>query len=219
MSSDLEKLLVLHELDLSIREFQINLEEVAFEHRRIEDQWQELSHGYDEAKECFKYIRKDRYQLIKELEKSQKNCKKHTPNLLKINNEDLYSSVLREMNDLRRKVSHFETEILALMKELDAVKKQEKDIRGQLNALTKTRQIVMGDLPEALRRIYERIKSHNSSALAEVVSNCCQACGMIIPYIVLKMVSEGEPITMCESCGRVLYYNSVKASQSTKASA
>src|SRR3989442_1215577 len=97
---------------------------------------------------------------------------------------------------------------LLALHELDAeiLQYEEKQIDIQVEALKKSRQAISNTIEEALLGIYERIKSRNHVALAEVGSNCCRECHMVIRYQVLKRVREGKHITLCESCGRILYY-------------
>lgn len=205
MDSDLEKLIVLHELDLMIQQCQTNIKGLEIKCKHIEEQLQILSIDYNEVKGYFKHDHKDQHKRIKELESLHNNGKQMSTILLAINNKLLYPIALSEIDSLRKKVVDFETEMLKKRDDLNSIKKQEKDISEQLNIFLIRRQATTKDLPEVLFKIYERIKSNKNTALAEIINNCCQGCYTMLSCIMVKRVREGKLITRCENCGRIVY--------------
>jgi predicted nucleic acid-binding Zn-ribbon protein len=68
----------------------------------------------------------------------------------------------------------------------------------------------VADIPENLLDHYERIvKKHHGVALAEVRSEKCGACGMIVrPHVIQEMRrADVEQMFHCETCTRILYLN------------
>lgn len=68
----------------------------------------------------------------------------------------------------------------------------------------------IGEIPENLLDHYERIvKKHHGVALAEVRSEKCGACGMIVrPHVIQEMRrADVEQMFHCETCTRILYLN------------
>ena len=111
-----------------------------------------------------------------------------------------------------------ETEILVRMGNSDILKEQVKAIDKQLKVLKKERKEITQTLSEPLVGVYERIRTRDGIALAEVSGNCCQKCNIMIRYQLLQKIRKGQ-ITLCESCGRILYCKPVDASQSSRVSA
>ncbi len=76
-------------------------------------------------------------------------------------------------------------------------------------ALETERATAVAAIPEDLLDHYQRIaRKHGGTALAEVRSELCGACGMRVrPHVFQEMRREGnDEIYHCETCTRMLYY-------------
>jgi predicted nucleic acid-binding Zn-ribbon protein len=98
----------------------------------------------------------------------------------------------------------------------DPLKNIVKKNDEQLKPLNIRRQKIADTLPKPLVEAYERIKSRNGAALAEVNGSCCRKCNIMIRPQLLKRIRKGEQITICENCGRILYCKPTIPDQSVK---
>lgn len=86
---------------------------------------------------------------------------------------------------------------------------QRAGLESQLASAEADRSKVAVEIPEELLREYDRIgRRHQGIALARVISESCQACGVRIrPHVHQELRrASGDQIFTCETCNRILYY-------------
>jgi uncharacterized protein len=86
---------------------------------------------------------------------------------------------------------------------------QRASLESQLASAEAERGKIVPEIPESLLREYDRIgRRHHGIALAKVVGETCQACGVRIrPHVYQELRrAEGDQIFSCETCNRILYY-------------
>jgi uncharacterized protein len=104
----------------------------------------------------------------------------------------------------------------AALKEIEQVERVQRSTveadravaEKELAELEAERTRTVAEIPENLLDHYERIvKKHHGVALAEVRSEKCGACGMIVrPHVIQEMRrADSEQLFHCETCTRILY--------------
>jgi len=123
----------------------------------------------------------------KELQKQEK--------LLAEQNESLKQDeqlIAVQESELNAGKASLDKETAGMQKKLDKLAKQEA-------------KIVPGIDPEIIFKFERIIKSKNTGIVA-VKGNVCDGCHMILPAQFANDVHNGESITFCPYCSRILYY-------------
>jgi len=126
--------------------------------------------------------------------------------------EDLVLEQMMAIEELERRVKHFEADL----KEAEsAVTAEKKQIEAQYNDQKKKLETANGEraqlaakVPEDLLELYGRIaRRHPGAAMAEVRDDQCRGCGMrVLPHIVQVLRTEtNDEVFRCETCGGILY--------------
>src|SRR5207302_1027717 len=85
------------------------------------------------------------------------------------------------------------------------VQQQAANIQGDIDRLEGELVSCESELPEEIRRDYERrARSKGEDALAEVVDGACGGCNSQVPVNVQSNIRMSLP-SFCRSCGRLLY--------------
>lgn len=169
----------------------------------------------------------------KELEMAQKEAaiKKHQGDLNSVKTNDAFKALLKEIEEAKKAVSEFETEVLTLMDEVDAAGKAEKaaaadfkgfeakqgelvkslearkaELEGQLAAVEGRRAELMGAVPAELASRYDKTRARREGVgLSKVEGSICTECRVALPPQVLLNVKKGQTLELCTSCQRILH--------------
>lgn len=169
----------------------------------------------------------------KELEMAQKEAaiKKRQGDLNSVKTNDAFKALLKEIEEAKKAVGDFETEVLTLMDEVDAAAKAEKaaaadfkgfeakqgelvkslearkaELEGQLAAVEGRRKELMGAVPADLSDRYDKIRVRRDGVgLSRVEGNICTECRVSLPPQVLLNVKKGQTLELCPSCQRILH--------------
>lgn len=169
----------------------------------------------------------------KELEMAQKEAaiKKHQGDLNSVKTNDAFKALLKEIEEAKKAVSEFETEVLTLMDEVDAASKAEKaaaadfkgfeakqgelirsleakkaELEGQLAAVEARRAELMGAVPADLAVRYDKTRARREGVgLSKVEGAICTECRVALPPQVLLNVKKGQTLELCTSCQRILH--------------
>lgn len=126
--------------------------------------------------------------------------------------EDRILDRMGESESLERNVKTAEAELDKEKKQVEAEKKEarertEKDKR-ELESSLKRRTQLVSEISRNVVAQYERIrKSRKGVAVVEAVDGRCTGCHMALRLQFYQELRQGDKIMMCESCGRILYYN------------
>ena len=126
--------------------------------------------------------------------------------------EDLVLDEMMAIEEVERRVKHFEAD---LKEAENAVAADKKKIEAQYNEQKKKLEVANGDrvklaakVPEDLLELYTRIsRKQPGSAMALVRDDQCRGCGMrVLPHIIQVLRTEtNDEVFRCETCGRILY--------------
>ncbi len=244
MNSELQKLIALQELDIKIKEIKEEIDNIPKQKAAIETEFNTFAADYLDKKSRLDTAKREHRQLELDLQAAESALEKYKQDLMQVRNEREYSTVLREIDATKKKISSLETEVLQkldliehLEKEINVLtpeietKRQEFDVRidacsakletlnAELERLTREREDLANTIPADLLSIYNRlVQLRDGMALAEVRDGSCTACFMTVRPQVYADVRKGEQILTCDNCSRILYYKGTVEAESKSAS-
>lgn len=125
--------------------------------------------------------------------------------------EDRILELMAESEALERNVRAAEA---ALQQEKEQVEQEKRTARertaadeAQLAALRSERAAAAGKVTPAVGNSYDKIRRKRGYALAEATDGRCSACHMTIRPQYFQDLRTSDHVMVCESCGRILFYN------------
>jgi predicted nucleic acid-binding Zn-ribbon protein len=198
----------------------------------------ELQSRFDEKKANLKNLEeKEKSMAVKRKEKEidlaskEENIRKLNGQLASLKSNKEYQAMLSQIASLKTDNSVLEEDILKIMDEQDAIKKDVakeksyladeekkfqdekekvderlKEIEYQINDLSAKRGRIIPCVDKRSYALYERIlKGKNGLALVKVKDYACQGCFIAVTPQVVNEIKMQDKIITCESCARILY--------------
>ncbi len=221
----------IQQIDLELKDLQSKLDNIPLQISRWKD---ELENYKKEITENKKEIEKSTIETKEkeiELNSNQETLKKYNAQLYVVKTNKEYSSLLHEIEEIKRKNSHIEDDILESMETIDSKEKElkekrkkseelqeefnrrekeekgkEKDLNEKLAQKKNEREKVIVNTEQSLLAKYQRIsKSKDGLAIVSLIGNCCGGCNVEIPRQTRNEIKLGSKTITCEGCGRILY--------------
>ncbi len=231
VSDQIRILLDIQKLDLEIRDIKEKEEEIP---RYIKEGEEKVKHAEEEVNRLHKEIERTlvkRKEKELELESNQETIRKYQLQLYQVKTNKEYASLLHEIEDLKRKNSLLEDEIIELMEKAESgeeLMKNEKDnlirlkeelekrkeegrkkleiLRKREKELKEKKNNLAREIDAMLLSRYERLIQNRGTALAEIRDETCGGCHLELPPQVLNEVKGGKKLVTCERCSRILYW-------------
>ena len=137
----------------------------------------------------------------------------------------------KERNDIQNLVDELELKLLVELEELDKKEKEKEEILKEIQEIEKDKEGILGVLKDEVDEIlsdidkqekileeiskgveenildkYESIKNTKTIGVVKVVDGVCKGCNMHISSMTWSNVKNGNEISCCDNCGRILYY-------------
>lgn len=231
MKKWIEDLLSLQETDLRIRNLRLRLELIPEEIKRLGMELEDNKKKLDLTKEnCM------RFDL--DMKKVEGSIKDKNVELLRIQSQSAmvkkneeYKALLSEIENVKRKISAFETEQLVLMDNTEAEKKKFREVEKVFNDRSKNikdektgledlvlklkeeiikleviRDEKRKPLPHDVLSLYLRLLTKGaSSPFVQVSQGMCGKCHLkLTPQTVNS--ARKELMTQCDNCGHMIYF-------------
>jgi predicted nucleic acid-binding Zn-ribbon protein len=152
--------------------------------------------------------------------------------ITRIRNDKELGLAKREVELLKEEAGGLETELLAVLEQVDAVTKRFEAAKAELASLTTARDTEAGQLRDTigrlgaeierdrgrrgelveavdgdLRRRYEMIFSRRGGvAVVPVRGGTCQGCHMHVPPQLYNLIQRNEQVILCPNCQRMLFW-------------
>lgn len=234
MHPSIPRLIELQAVDVRLAEVQERLDalpkRVMAVHKRVEEARQQLA----DARTSLTNSLKDRKTYEMDVQSWKDKVAKYKDQSAQVKSNEAYRALLHEIEMAEAEIVKAEDRLLDRMvagEEYEArVKEAEKalqeaekgaefelaQIKAENEAALKQKAALEAERKEAAAAIgeelldnYHRIaKRHGGAALAEVQSERCGKCGVVVrPHVFQEMRRPGnEEIYRCEGCTRILYY-------------
>jgi predicted nucleic acid-binding Zn-ribbon protein len=199
----------------------------------IEGRFRDRNAEYVEVKDRFDALEKDIRERNLELESLQVNRKKFSSDLMQVQNQREYSAILKEIDDVKAKISDHEEVVLKNMEEVEKLKDDLESMGEHIKVERKKvgvevaevqagvkaseeelatdlaeRVTLEGEIPGPLAGTIRRVEaSRQGLFLVEVVDGTCQACYVRVRPQVFQEIKAASRLHACGSCRRYLYHD------------
>jgi hypothetical protein len=236
-----EKLLLL----VSIQECDSQLVKLSSKKIKLPEKIRKMEEAFQVYKENIE-LNKRKYDLLKakhgeseaQVKKLNDGMIKTKERLLEVKNNKEYQAMLKEIETAEKTRGNLESQIIALMEEMDKlsilVKKDEetlqqatvkheeekKIVEDDLNAVdadtvswTEKRVGLQNVIPSDLMARYERVKKRNKGVgVIPVWKAVCSGCHMNIPPQLYNELQRSNDLLSCPNCNRIMYFQNQEKS-------
>jgi uncharacterized protein len=220
----------LHKLRLELSQVDANLADLD---SRLTDSQTEVAGLSEKLEEARKAYREGELDI----KSNQETIRKSDTKLRQVKTNKEYQATLREIDELKRKNSALEDDLLGLLDTIESAEKdlaereqsanqrkneilaQQKTIRAEadekkhlMTALSTERDDIAATLPKSVINQVEDIKSHaGRPIIASVSASICSGCNMSIPPQLYNELQRFDSIKRCPLCQRIIYWNDMRS--------
>ena len=231
LTTGLKSLCQIQQIDLELKDLQNQLSSIPSKISRWKDELENYKKEIAETKKEIEKLAIETKEKEIELNGNQETLKKYNAQLYIVKTNKEYSSLLHEIEELKRKNSHIEDNILEFMETIDSKEKdlkekkkkleelqeefnkkekeereREKDLNEKLAQKKNEREKAVVNIDPSFLAKYERIsKSKDRLAIVQLIGNCCGGCNVETPPQTRNEIKFGSKIITCEGCGRIMY--------------
>ncbi len=199
---------------------------------RMEADFQSYKENIEINKRKYDELKDRRAECELKIKKLNEGMLKTKERLLEVKNNKEYQAMLKEIEMAEKTRGEVETQIIALMDEMDrlsALVKQDDDtlkqgtikfeeekanIEKDLNAVdadtviwTEKRVALQASVPADLLAWYEKVKKRNNGVgVISVWKAVCNGCHMNIPPQLYNELQRSNELLSCPNCNRIMYF-------------
>ncbi len=193
---------------------------------------------------AFKQVIEEQQSVIDELNQKYRNyeadvrlnldsIKKSEAKLSSVKTNKEYQSSLKEIEDLKKKNSSLEDDMIEFLDDLEQaegslkskeaeyselqkqvntdkeiIHRETEEGKRQLENLDAQWKTICAGIDTALLKTYNKVKStqNNDVAIIAVIEAVCQGCHMNIPPQMYNELQRGDHLTKCPMCQRLIYW-------------
>jgi hypothetical protein len=236
MLPDVEVAVRLQAIDLRISDLQKEIAALPKHVAEIEKKLSAHERRLEKDRAALAANQKERKRLEGEVQIFEAKISKLKDQMLGAKTNDQYKAFQNEIDFAAKEIRGCEDKTLDLMAESEAL---DKSVKAAEAALKEERQIVEADKARAEKRTaedrkrvvelqaerkdtaagmtpkgistYERIRKARGLAVSEAIDGRCGACHISLRPQFMQELKRSEEIRVCESCGRILYWNAPKS--------
>lgn len=227
----LQALIALQDKDAGLDKIQAEMDRIPAEIAALKAGLEKEKAQLDGAKAKTIVLEKKKKEKELELAGKEEAARKHGAELNSVKTNEAFKALQKEIEAAKQAGSAIETEILVLMDEVDASRKQEKtaavelkvvedkvkaqvaaleaelaEIKARFEAAKAARQEAAAPVPAEAMRIYEHIRGRGKKdAVVPIDGNTCSACRVVLAPQVIVEATKAKSLVSCESCQRILY--------------
>lgn len=233
MSPDIQTVIELQSLDIRILALEREVAALPRHVAEIEKALVSHQRKLEADQAALSANHKERRQLEGDVQSFEQKVSRLKDQMLEARTNEQYRAFQHEISFAEEEIRKAEDRILDLMAKSEPL---EENVRAAESSLAKEKQQVDREKAEAHRRtdadkaeierlcaerarvvaglststyaVYERTrKKYHGQALAEGTDGTCSACHIALRPQFHQDLKLGEELLLCESCGRLLYYN------------
>lgn len=219
-----------HALKLELNQVDANLADLD---SKLDDSQSEVVSMAEELEAARKTYREGELDI----KSNQEMILKSDAKLRQVKTNKEYQSTLREIDELKRKNSALEDELLELLDKIEttetdlaerekrakqrrneiiaqqnSVKEEAEEKQTMLSALEAERNEITTAIPKALMAQVEDIKLLRGRPMVSAVSaSICSGCNMNIPAQLYNELQRFDSIKRCPMCQRIIYWKEIRS--------
>ena len=234
MSPEIEHLISLQVTDREIQRLKAEIAELPKVVAAIEEKLVGTKAGLEKARAAVKTDEAARRKYETAITDLRQKISKYRDQSLEVKTNDQYKALLHEIQFAEQEIAANEDKILELMVNAEIREKEVKAAEAELKAETAEiekekkiahdrtaedekaladwkgkRDAARGAVDADLLRHYDRVLKFRGSGLAEVRDQKCMGCSVMLRPQIYNEIRGGKMI-FCDSCQRILYYDSSK---------
>lgn len=232
LKAEIHKLIELQEIDSQIYKLQEEKNDLLpAQLQELKADSEEKSKIFADSEEKLKNIQLKKKDRELELKTKEAGLQKLQTQLYQLKSNKDYQAMLKEIESHKADMSVIEENLLLIMEELDAAKKERetqkenlaqeektfkekeaslnnliKDSEAKINNLKIKRDSLTNEIDKKIILKYEGLlKTRQGSALIPVENNHCGACQMQLNHQTINEIKMLERLVCCNNCVRILY--------------
>ena len=231
MKEGLEKLYRLQQLDDKIKELELSIKEVPETIKKLEQERDGKATIIENTRNKLNENMKGREKLEKEILVVKEKINKYKDQMSKATTNKEYQGFMAEIKYEEDNISTLEEKVIEKMVESDEIENEIRESEAEYKKISqeynqkikdlkqslesngvvleetrKKRDAVRADIPSNLLGMYDNIAGKKyGKAVSLVESDFCGVCNVKIRPQHLNELLSSQEISMCESCGRILY--------------
>ncbi len=232
MHADLEKLIQLQQIELQIKDYSDRIELLPKNLAALEQKLSATVQSLNSSQDRMSRLALEKRKLEGTIQDIEQKNSRYREQLLDVKTNEQYKALLHEIEFNNLQIRKTEDDILTKMEEEERLRKELLQIEQQLRTekekidsekkaaeteadtdrrllqqLETQRQDLIRAVNPALLETYARIaRFRKGVALARARGDSCEACHVRIRPQVLSQIMAGEAILTCDSCDRILYW-------------
>lgn len=234
--AQINTLVELQNIDLETTRIRSFLENIPPIITQLEAQLNEFEQAIIEKESIIFALKKEYRSMESDVQMNRDRIRKNNERLVSVKTNKEYHAILKENEELSRKNSGFEDEML---KKLDFLEEEEKAIvesrteleemkhqalekraslnqeeekeREKLDSLLLSREEISSKVdPKIMKRFNLSKGQTNGNGVAAVISSVCQGCNMNIPPQMYNELQRCNSLELCPWCHRIIYWQENK---------
>lgn len=233
VETDFEKLIQLQELDNALRQITAELSDIPRLIEQVESKIKADSDLVARSKERLAQNQKKRRDLESEVKDLKVQVTKYKRQLNEVKTNKEYTSLLKEIQETQDKIDRLEEKIIEellvadeieeeirtaslkqkneeehLKQEIGALNQRKQTLEAEKSQLLKKKEELVPGIPKPQLQLYQSIaRKRGGIALSRVIDEFCSMCQLRIRPQMLNEIRDRSKIHLCESCGRILYFD------------
>jgi uncharacterized protein len=233
MLSDLQFLVRLQDLDNRVTELTREISALPKHISEIEKKLGIHQRKLDADRAALSANQKERKKAEIDIQTQEQKISKLKGQMLEAKTNEIYKAFQNEIEFCEKEIRGREDRILELMTESEPLEKnvkaaeialgeEKKQVEAEkqgarertavdqkaLDELNVERKGIIAGITPTVYRNYERIrKIRKGVGVAEAIDGRCSMCHMAMRLQFFQDLRKGDQVMVCESCGRIMYYN------------
>jgi uncharacterized protein len=232
MTAEMEQVTRLQSLDLKIAELEREVATLPKHIAQIEKALDSHLRRLEADRAALAANQKERKQLDDDIKVENQKISKLKDQMLSAKTNDQYRAFQNEIEYCEQAIRKSEDRILELMTEAEpldanvkkaeaALKQEQQQVEAeksrarertaadqqQLEQYRTERKTLVAGLKPQIYSSYERIRKKRGLAVAEATDGRCSACQIVLRPQFFQDLRNSDQLMLCESCGRILFYN------------
>jgi predicted nucleic acid-binding Zn-ribbon protein len=232
MKEKIEVLVKLQRIEIEKKQIQLKLEDVSAKIEALDNRVNESQSQLESETNQLEELKKQYRRFESDVQMNLASIQKSNDKLRAVKTNKEYQSMLKEIDELKKKNSLIEDEMIACLDQMDGVEqdiklktetlaefeaqaaaektailKESEANRERLSELEIEWQTVSQQVDSDLMQKYITVKAKvKNTALAAVKNSVCQGCNLNLPPQLFNELQRFESLTFCPHCQRIIYW-------------